>query len=271
MLPELEQLKELWQLCFGDSREYADFFFGRAYRPEGTRTRVRDGKIVSAAQFFHFDITNGPHLLKSAYILGVCTHPDYRRQGLSGSIIRQILTEQADAGMDLAFLIPSAAHLFTFYEKLGFSGVFTAYEDFLSPVKPDKPYEQMNPSVDALYDFYDKFHRSLPSAVIKDRDYFNFAIDDFAQYGQIHVCGVNGDIYGFAAVDGDVVKELLYLDTNARDTLLSTIRPTHSRNSIRAITPTFSPTATKRTIGMAHILNPQAPTPTDSYANLLLN
>jgi len=272
----LEQLKQLWQVSFGDSPEYVEFYFDRAYHAENTITRQEDGKIVSAAQYRYFDIMCGSHILKGVYILGVCTHPNHRNKGLSGSILRQILDEQAKLGLDVAFLIPSEDYLFKFYEKFGFDGIFTAYEEHVSKndTAIDAPYDIIKPSTEQLYEFYTEFYRSLDQAVIKDRNYFAFAMEDIANWsGRVDVCSTNGEIRGFAATEGDIVKELLCLDVRARNTLLSRLLTDVSREETKVIypvnSPVVSPAARKITIGMARVLS--AACLKDPYANLLLN
>ena len=261
----VEQLKQLWQLSFGDSPEYTDFYFSRAYNAENTVTRQADGRIVSAAQFRHFDILCGQYILRGVYILGVCTHPDFRRKGLSAQIIEQILLEQARMGADLAFLIPSKEQLFDSYGRFGFGTVFTAWEEGVcaDAIKSSEgvSYRIIKPPMEELYKFYNDFYRSLEQAVLKDREYFMFAMDDLlAAGGRIDVCGFEGDICGFAATEGNVVKELICLDVTARNTLLSVLLAANAGAGLKVLTPgrgcAPSPFAVKKSMGMARVLNP---------------
>ena len=281
---EFNQLKKLWQVSFGDDAQFVDLYFERVYRFENTVTRTVDDRIASAAQFLYFDITCRGNVFKGVYLLGICTHPEYRRRGLSSDIIRQILTEQSALGVDIAFLIPQEEHLFGFYENLGFTRAFAFYEGYVSPpdinVGRDHFYEIMTASMDNIYEFYNNFYRSLNSAIIKDLKYFLFTMDYIKADGRIDICGVNGEIRGFAATEGNVVKELLYIDKMARDTLLLKLFAEDNKlKNLKVITPVSDsrlPGAVKKTIGMMHVLNPGLSEPItafllDSYANLLLN
>ena len=280
---KLDQLKQLWQVSFKDTPEYTNFFFSRAYNGDKTVTRELDGKIVSATQFRYFDIINGLKTYKGVYIYGVCTDPDFRRRGLSTEIINQIIMEQAKSGMDIAFLIPSDDHLFEFYARLMFVPVFTVWEeqvsiDTIETVKFQQGYSIITPSGHKLYEFYNNFYMSLPKAALKDPDYFMFAIEDvIAGGGRIDVCGSDGEIRGFAASYGNTVKELLYLDNIARNTILSLLLTENAGETLKVYTqghgPAPSPEAVNKPIGMARIINP-ALSEKDlygSYANLLLN
>ena len=271
---EVSELKELWKRSFGDSSQYTDFYFSRRYRTGNTRVFRADGKIVSSAQFFPYDISCGKDIIKGVYILGVCTHPDYRRRGFVSRMIREILEEQAVGGAELAFLIPSERELFGLYEKLGFAGLFTVYEGHVEAVAATTgEYEIMTPAPDDLFRFYSRFYASLHSAVLKTKDDFLFAIEDFIAYGgRIDACGINGKIRGFAATEGDIVKELLCVDAEARDTLLSHLL-SDAAGGLTVITPNPQPGAVKKTIGMARALRSDLPicAVKDPYANLLLN
>jgi len=281
---EFNQLKNLWQVSFGDDAQFVDLYFERVYRFENTVTRTVDNKIASAAQFLYFDITYAGNVFKGVYLLGICTHPEYRRRGLSSDIIRQILIEQSAFGVDIAFLIPQEEHLFRFYKNLGFTGAFTVYEEYVSPpdinAGRDRFYEVMTASMDNIYEFYNNFYRSLNSAIIKDRKYFLFTMDYIKADGRIDICGVNGEIRGFAATEGNVVKELLCIDKMARDTLLSKLfAEDNTLNNLKVITPVSDsplPGAVKKTMGMMHVLNPELGKLItvylqESYVNLLLN
>ena len=271
---DVNELKRLWQISFGDSESYVDFYFSRRYSPLNTRICRTDDRIVSSAQFFPYDISLGDKLLKGVYILGVCTHPDYRQRGFAAGIIRGILAEQTASGADIAFLIPSAPYLFEVYRKFGFGELFTIYERNVESVSAYKPYELMKPGTDEIYTFYNRFYRSLNSAVLKTYDDFMFALEDVViSGGRIDVCGIDGEIHGFAATEGSVVKELLCLDEAARDTLISALLADTAGRKLTVITPTPEPGAVKKALGMARALQPEGlgANTKESYANLLLN
>jgi len=250
------ELKQLWRVSFGDPERYVNFYFNRRYRPENTRVCMADGRIVSAAQFFPYDISYGGNILKGVYILGVCTHPHYRRRGFTARIIQNLLMEQAAVGFDLAFLIPAEKYLFELYRKFGFAELFTAYEGHVKSASAGA-YELMNLSPDEIFVFYSHFFRSLNSAALKTREDFLFTLEEVSiSGGRVDVCGINGEIRGFAVTEGYVVKELLCLDATARDTLLSALLSDMKDKGLTLITPTPQPGAVKKTLGMARILRP---------------
>ena len=253
-----EELKQLWQISFDDSESYVNFYFSRRYRPENTRICLNDGHVVSAAQFFPYDISYDGTILKGVYILGVCTHPDYRRRGFTAQLIREILIEQAANGIEVAFLIPSKQYLFEIYRKFGFAELFVVYEENVKSASIGN-YELMNPPSGEVFAFYNRFYRSLNSAVLKTYDDFIFAMEDtIISGGRVDICGINGEIRGFAATEGRVVKELLCLDAAARDTLLTALLLDVNGGGLTVMSPRLQPGVVKKIIGMARVLHPAA-------------
>lgn len=76
----------------------------------------REGRLVAMA---------GERLSLDGHgeVSGVCTHPDWRGQGLAGALMRVVTTRILQRG-ETAFLHARAAHVDTiaFYETLGFGG-----------------------------------------------------------------------------------------------------------------------------------------------------
>lgn len=76
----------------------------------------REGRLVAMA---------GERLSLDGYgeVSGVCTHPDFRGQGLAGALMRIVTSRILQRG-ETAFLHARAAHVDTiaFYETLGFRG-----------------------------------------------------------------------------------------------------------------------------------------------------
>ena len=43
---DTERIRTLWEVCFGDSKTWTDWFFSSRYQPKNTLCMERDGKIV---------------------------------------------------------------------------------------------------------------------------------------------------------------------------------------------------------------------------------
>lgn len=111
-----EQLKSLWQLAFGDSREFIDLFFDTAYAPERCLS-FTEGELITAALYWLDCEYAGQKL---AYLYAVATHPDHRGKGLCRKLMQQahtVLTGQGYAG---ALLMPAEEGLRQMYGKMGY-------------------------------------------------------------------------------------------------------------------------------------------------------
>lgn len=110
-------LRRLWQTVFSDTDAFLDVFFRIAFSPERCLCVFDGGMPVSA--LYWFDVTNGTQ--KLAYLYGGATHPAYRRRGLYGALLREIMARLKADGYAGAVLVPSRDDLFAYYEKAGFS------------------------------------------------------------------------------------------------------------------------------------------------------
>lgn len=117
---DLQDLKEGWKIGFGDDDDFINLFFAR-YDSDDTRIIMRsdnDGQIVAQAHAFIFedDVCGG----KGCYIYGVTTLPEYRGLGLASAMIRNLLSDLLEKGIDYAVLIAESEELQKWYEMLGF-------------------------------------------------------------------------------------------------------------------------------------------------------
>ena len=113
---QIPQLRALWEKAFGDSGEFLDLFFERAYAPERCRCITLDGKV--AAMLFWFETFCEDQ--RFAYVYAVSTDPDYRNRGLCRMLmddVREILTRE---GYDGILLYPASPALSEMYARMGY-------------------------------------------------------------------------------------------------------------------------------------------------------
>jgi len=267
---DIEEIKSLWKEAFGDSDEYLDFYFTQRFNPENARVIYENGRVVSMAHVYPYDIKTGGDIAKGVYILGVATRVEHRGRGLATKLLNEIIEEQAASGVDMVFLIPANTPLFDFYGIMGFEDFFYAYEETVNDIADGNLYEITEPPFDDIYHFYDNFYRSLTSAALKTREDFRFAVDEVIMSGdKIAVCRDGIGICGFAAYEPGTIKELLCADETARRTLVNHFKKPGENLSV--ISPTPFAGAVKKAIGMAKWLKPCQSQIKESYANLLMN
>jgi GNAT superfamily N-acetyltransferase len=111
---DIPDMRKIWDACFPDDRNFADFFFKILYNK--AIVFERDNTVTGMLHLLPFTRDDGAPV---TYIYGVGTLPDYRRQGQSAALISAALNESG-----ICILIPAESWLFRFYEKFGFKTVF---------------------------------------------------------------------------------------------------------------------------------------------------
>ncbi len=115
--PEQEEaLQALWQLAFGDSRDFIRGFFETGYDPECCRCAFSEGQLAGALYWFDAQWENR----KLAYLYAVATHPNFRGRGICRALMENthlVLRERGYAG---ALLTPAEAGLRRMYGAMGY-------------------------------------------------------------------------------------------------------------------------------------------------------
>lgn len=115
-----EQIKEIWQTCFGDEEEYIQFYLAHRMNRENMLVIYEDGKIVSMASFLPIQYLCRGKYLDARFVYAVATLPEYRRRGYAAQILR-FAAQKYDEPLILA---PAEESLMQYYEKLGFTRAF---------------------------------------------------------------------------------------------------------------------------------------------------
>lgn len=236
-----EQLVALWKTCFGDSDSFIRLFFDRVYRDENALTLERDGRLCCALHIVPYKMRAGERELTMAYVCGVATWPEFRRQGLMGRLMRQALEEMTSRGYDLTSLIPATPVLFNYYRAFGYQKFFnyslTSYITSRQPERSDvrvvrAPFGEWI----LAYDYFDRKVRERTCSVLYDRAQFEtILLDHQMSGGDLYMAyDESGKLSGLAFwLPEDQVRELVadsddihasLLAAIARDKCLSTLR-----------------------------------------------
>jgi GNAT superfamily N-acetyltransferase len=122
---DLDRLKEIWKLCFGDEDQYIENYFNHRNWKAETAVLVKGGRIVSMLAMIPADLVKPDgSRLRSAMIYAVATHPDEQKKGLADDLMRFSNQYLASQGILETFLVPAGAELFRFYEKRGYGEAF---------------------------------------------------------------------------------------------------------------------------------------------------
>ena len=129
---EYENLKELWQTSFDDSKESLDCFFRNTVSPDRVLAIFENNKPVSVLYMLESEIIIKEKAYSAYYIYAVCTHPDFRGKGLMKSLFEELFKEAKSRNIDYLFLVPEEDYLFKIYGKLGFKNGFSYSSKFFS-------------------------------------------------------------------------------------------------------------------------------------------
>ena len=148
------------------------------YAPEQTRVMLMDGRMVASVTNYTRDVHADGRLAKVSCIGSVCTHPDFRRQGL----VRQVLAES------IAWMQQSGYHwssLFGREEVYGGSGwtVLTSLE-LIADLRLREGLgtrlqsRVADPDRDAalLVDLYERFNQTLTGPIVRSEDYWSWRV-----------------------------------------------------------------------------------------------
>lgn len=111
------QNRDLWRDCFHDDEAFMDLYFSQVARPENTFWLERDEKLACVMQALTCEVTNGNNRWRAAYLSGIATRPEYRKQGLATTLLKQVHELMADRGVAVSMLIPASEELAEYYAK----------------------------------------------------------------------------------------------------------------------------------------------------------
>lgn len=201
-----EDVIDLWVKCFGDTREYVEFFLDNCPNYVCVEYLVED-KLVS--QFFLLEGELASE--KCKYLYAACTHEDYRRRGIMEELIEFTKTYCKDKNYSSIFLVPANESLYSYYSKFGFVASFLKKES-VGQNESELLSELTETDIDAVFD--------IKKELIENINGFRFS-DDVMKYtikehlfngGKIYINSKDDEkTVAFYYINGSdiVVKELL--------------------------------------------------------------
>jgi predicted acetyltransferase len=263
---DCKSIISLWKSCFKDKDEYLDFYFTTRYKKEYTLVYTEGESVVSSLQAYPFDMTYLKDIIKTQYILGVCTQEEYRKKGYSKQLLLESINKAIESGVTIQTLIPQEVYLFNIYAKYGFVNMFNVSNISVSKndyTKETNAIIYNKSDFNNLFKFYDKWYRSDSCRVLKNLEDFNFTIEDaLINDAKIFINKTNGIIDGFALLanyDGEyVVKEILFFDKEVCDSLIVKMFDTIPIDKMTVVFPRgFYESYNYNTLGMARVINPK--------------
>ena len=165
-----EETRELWKLVFNDSEKFMDLYFNRVYQPKYNITCQINRHVVAALQTLPYTLLYHGSEVKTAYISGVSTHPDFRQQGVADNLMRQAHFDLFYKEVVFATLIPAEKWLYEWYGRCG-------YAEQITCTPPPTGIEKMN------FETFDKLQRTKNCVLLHNREGFDIIQEDIRLAG----------------------------------------------------------------------------------------
>ena len=112
----IPDLRELWREAFGDTEDFLDQFFGKAFSPDRCRCVLEGDKPVAAVYWFHEFCRGKP----VAYLYAVATRITCRGRGLCRELLARTHRDLEALGYAGAVLVPADPELAGMYRRMGY-------------------------------------------------------------------------------------------------------------------------------------------------------
>lgn len=186
-------LRELWRECFGDPKEYEDFYFSQVYPKNKVYSKKRNGML-------HLNPYNcyvrGQNMTLH-YIVGVATAKSERRKGIMRNLLEEALTDMYEKKEPFTYLMPADVR---YYEPFQFMSIsrkryayplknkgmnhdieFLQYEDFKK--LDEKEQEKI------LFDIHQQLLKKYSVFALHDREYMDLLFSEKnCQNGDVIFC-----------------------------------------------------------------------------------
>lgn len=132
-ITEVEQMKQIWEICFGDKREYIDFYYEKGYKPKNTLVGIdpKFDKVVAMVTLLPVLMYTEANIYKGDYLYAVAVLPEYRKQGIMRQMEEEAVKLSKGRGSKFITLVPAEDYLFPVYEKLGYhTNCYVGYQKF---------------------------------------------------------------------------------------------------------------------------------------------
>ena len=132
---EKEEIAEIWQKCFGDTKEEITCYFETYFTEQNMLVIHEDGKVAAMASFLPAELSIGEEKsFPARYVYAVATRPEYRKRGYAAKILNYAKEKYR---MPLA-LQPESDALREYYKKFGFMDGFSRISQKGEPAEDEK-------------------------------------------------------------------------------------------------------------------------------------
>lgn len=120
---DLDAIRHLWDYAFHDGETFERWYFENYFSLNECFVATVDGTVAASLQVIELETCTKTDVIKTGYIVGVDTFPEFRGMGLTAMLLQEVINVYApQKGLKLLQLMPFEAG---FYKPYGF--VFSDY------------------------------------------------------------------------------------------------------------------------------------------------
>lgn len=232
------QIRKLWEYSFDDPPEFVSWFFNKRYKDENTLAVYDGGSVRCALQLLPYRIMLRGQPVKTSYLVGISTWPQYRGRGDARALIRHALEIMRLRGEWVSILLPFR---YDFYRKYGWEIcyhhlMYSGDREMLGQagaIGYDMVYAAKD-KIGLMDKCYKKFMKAYNGYVVRNEDDWDRWLDD------LHIAGGTG----FIAMEGNEpvgyvlfeisnrhcrVREMVYTSPGAQKALMRLIANHYSQ------------------------------------------
>lgn len=182
---DVQTLKNLWQICFGDRMRYIDAFFERMFNAENTVVSEVDGKLAGVVYLLERKLNDRKFLY--GYAIGV--FPEYRGNGICEKMLEFVKVKAEKEGCIFG-LHPANDKLTEFYKRIGLSEMYYLKEVEVSNSDSDVVLELQSINAE---DFYKMRKKAFSNNVEWDESALRYILENGESVKKISL--QNRDVY----------------------------------------------------------------------------
>lgn len=261
-----ERIKALWRLCFNDTEEFIDMYFRLRYSNDINVAIESGDEVISALQMLPYPMTFCGETVRTAYISGACTHPEFRGNGAMRQLLSQSFAQMLHNNIYFSTLIPAESWLFDYYAHLEYVPVFNysiiplAVPSSIS--SEETLVEQITEYQDEIYLYLNRYLQKRSCYVQHSKKDFKVILADLEMSkGMLFVAKQKNRIAGVAILyKQDNRLEIQELTAESQETVQALLYHIQHDTKCDQIDLVLPPTEEKEIIplGMARIINAKA-------------
>lgn len=208
-------LRALWQMCFGDSDSFLEYYFEKRFCPEYTVCTIENDELVNAMYSFPVNMYIRGCIIPAAMLAGFSTDERYRGRGYMSGAYKLLVNNLAKSGIAVAPHTPVKHE--SYYPLENYTATDTKFIKGIAE-KPKKIPAGVNfgrmSEVGKLYAVYMSFAVKYSGTLARSMFDFKLKIYDLiSDGGEFIISEKNGEAKGYAlyfnSVDGLTAVEVV--------------------------------------------------------------